>query len=272
MKPGYGRAATVEPTSAEHRYASMWEAVDLASAPAQAPVAFGGELNPESLLAAYRHGVYPFPADTADHRLINEVAYQADVEAGRIRLLPGSGEPFSVAWCSPDPRPLIRAGEAHLPRSLRKQLRNKLDWTTTVDRCFERVVLRCRANREHRWLTDTLVAALCALHERGHAHSVEVWDGDDLAGGTFGVRAGSVFSADSQFTVRSGAGRVAVADLARRFAEAGGVAVDVQHDGDHARSLGARPVPRPRYLHLLRTPADGPELSRERLPARRLAE
>ncbi|MGN9809483.1 leucyl/phenylalanyl-tRNA--protein transferase [Micromonospora sp. BQ11] len=259
-------------TPALVRYASMWDAVDVAAAPAADPVAFGDDLHPDALLAAYQHGVYPFPADGPEHRLVNELTYASAVEAGRVKVLPGSAEPFSVAWCSPDPRPLILTGQVHLQRSLAKQLRGRLAWTTTVDRCFRHVVLRCRENRTHRWLTDELVAGLFGLHERGHAHSVEVWDGDDLVGGTFGVRTGSIFSADSQFTRRSGAAKVAVADLARRFAEVGGVAIDVQHDGDHVRRLGARPVPRSRYLELLRAPVGDRALPLDRLPARRLAE
>jgi leucyl/phenylalanyl-tRNA---protein transferase len=246
--------------------------IDLSATPAQGPVAFGGSLRPGDLLVAYRHGLYPFPADGVEHRFVNELTYGPQVEAGRINVFPSPGDPFSVAWCSPDPRPLIRPGSAHLSSSLRKQLRNKLDWTTTVDRCFRRVVLHCREGRSPRWLTDDLVEGLCGLHDQGYAHSVEVWDGAELAGGMFGVLAGPVFSADSQFGLRSGAATVAVADLARRFADAGGLAVDVQQDGEQVQRLGARPVPRSQYLELLRTPTEPAPLCPDRLPARRLAE
>jgi leucyl/phenylalanyl-tRNA---protein transferase len=259
-------------TPAVRDHAAVWESLDLSRAPADGPVAFGHDLSPASLLAAYRHGVYPFPAETIEHRLINELTYEADVRSGRVRLLPGDGDPYAIAWCSPDPRPLIPTEQAHLPRSLRQQLRNKVDWTTTVDFCFQRVVLRCRTGRAERWLTDELVAGLNALHERGHAHSVEVWDGDELVAGTFGVHLGAVFSADSQFTVRSGAAKVAIADLARRFAEIGGQAIDVQHDGDHVRSLGAHAMPRARYLQLLRAQVEPKAIHTGPLPARRLAE
>jgi leucyl/phenylalanyl-tRNA--protein transferase len=110
------------------------------------------------------------------------------------------------------------------------------------------------------------------LHEDGHAHSVEVWDGEELVGGTFGVRIGGVFSADSQFTLVSGASKVAIACLVRRMAESGGVAVDVQHDGDHARLLGAVPIPRARYLELLRDNASSASvMPADPLPARGLA-
>jgi leucyl/phenylalanyl-tRNA--protein transferase len=253
-----------------HRTA-LWEAVDPATAPADGPVAFGGDLRPETLLGAYRHGLYPFPADAAEHRLFNELSYEPEVAEGRVKLLAGSPEPYALAWCSPDPRPLILLEQAHIQRSLRRQLR-KTTWTTTVDACFERVTAGCREGRAQRWLTDELLAGLGRLHESGHAHSVEVWEEGELIGGTFGVRTGPVFSADSQFTRRSGAGKVAVTDLTRRFAEAGGAAIDVQHDGQHARLLGARPVPRTRYLELLHASHQEMALNTEEQPASRLAD
>jgi leucyl/phenylalanyl-tRNA---protein transferase len=252
--------------------AFRWESLDLARAPASGPVAFHDDLSPESLLEAYRYGLYPMPTGTDEQRVLYEITLEAEVASGRVVIPCGATDPYVVGWWSPDPRPLLPAGEPHLQRSLRQQLRNRFEWTTTLDACFDRVVEHCRAGREPRWLTDELVAALGMLHEAGHAHSVEVWDGDQLIGGTFGVRIGGIFSADSQFTLRSGAAKVAVADLARRFAEVGGVAVDVQHDGDHVRRLGARPVPRVEYLRLLdRHAGDGGILPTGRLPARRLA-
>ncbi|REE99879.1 leucyl/phenylalanyl-tRNA--protein transferase [Thermomonospora umbrina] len=254
---------------------SIWSSLDLARAPSDGPVAFHDDLGPECLLDAYRHGLYPFPTATAERRALRRRAYRADVAAGRIRVLDGAGDrdPYAVAWCSPDPRPVILVDRARAQRSLRQHLRNRVDWRTTVDACFDRVLEHCRADRDPRWMTDALCASMRRLHEAGHAHSVEVWDGDELIGGTYGVRVGRVFSADSQFTLRSGAGKVAVADLVRRFAEAGGTAVDVQQDGDHARLLGARLVPRSRYLALLRAGDAGVgALPTGPLPARRLAD
>ncbi|MFC5654241.1 leucyl/phenylalanyl-tRNA--protein transferase [Streptomyces nogalater] len=253
------------------RTRGSWEALDVLGGPADGPVAFGGDLGPQSLLAAYRRGLYPFPAATAEQRIVNELMYEAEVEAGVVKVLPGCDDPYSIAWCSPDPRPVIHVERARLQRSLRRQLRSTPDWTTTADRCFERVVRQCRTGRSEQWLTDDLLRGLCVLHGLGHAHSVEVWEGDELIGGTFGVRVGGVFSADSQFTLRSGAGKTAVADLVRRFAAAGGRAVDVQRDGDHVRLLGARPVPREGYLALLAGRHEPRPLPTGRLPARRLA-
>ncbi|WP_371663537.1 leucyl/phenylalanyl-tRNA--protein transferase [Streptomyces sp. NBC_00280] len=250
---------------------SAWGLLDLATAPTDGPVAFGNDLNPWSLLDAYRQGLYPFPATTVEHRLINELSYESDVAAGRIALQTGSRDPYGVAWCSPDPRPVIPVAQAHIQRSLRRQLRG-VAWTATADVCFERVVAQCREGRTESWLTDELLASLTRLHECGYAHSVEIWDGDDLIGGVYGVRIGAVFSADSQFTLRSGAGKAAVAELTRRFAEAGGIAVDVQRDSDHIRLLGARPIPRAQYLELLRTPHRPSPLRTGRRPVRLLTD
>jgi leucyl/phenylalanyl-tRNA--protein transferase len=243
-----------------------WDALELTTAPADGPVAFRDDLSPAALLDAYRHGLYPFPADTEEQKILSELSYEGVVPAL------GGGDPYAVAWCSPDPRPVIFTRQVRMQRSLRQQLRNKVDWTTTFDACFDRVVEHCRTGREPRWLTDRLVAGLRELHEAGHAHSVEVWDGDELIAGTFGVRIGGVFSADSQFTLRSGAAKVAVACLVRRVADSGGVAVDVQHDGGHAKLIGAVPVPRAEYLALLaKHRDDDAAMPAEELPARRLA-
>ncbi len=250
---------------------SAWEHLDLAAAPADGPVAFGDDLSPGSLLDAYRQGLYPFPTATVEHRLLNELGYESEVAAGRIGLQTGSRDPYGVAWCSPDPRPVIPVAQARIQRSLRRQLRG-VDWTTTADACFEQVVAQCREGRTECWLTDELLASLTRLHECGYAHSVEVWDGDELIGGVFGMRIGAVFSADSQFTLRSGAGKAAVAELTRRFAEAGGIAVDVQRDSDHIRLLGARPIPRTQYLELLRTPHRPSPLRTGRRPVQLLTD
>lgn len=242
-----------------------WDFLNLSGAPAEGPVAFRDDLSPSVLLAAYRHGLYPFPADTEEQKILSELSYEGVVPA----LGP---DPYGVAWCSPDPRPVIFVNQVRIQRSLRKQLRNKVNWTTTVNQCFDRVVEQCRVGREPRWLTDPLVASLRQLHADGHAHSVEVWEGSVLVGGTFGVRMGGIFSADSQFMLRSGAAKVAVACLARRVADSGGVAVDVQHDGGHAKLIGAVPVPRAEYLSLLARHSSAGALVTDPLPARRLAE
>ena len=150
-------------------------------------------------------------------------------------------------------------------------MRRGHEWTTT-DTAFERVAEQCRAGREPRWLTDTLLESLIALHEKGWAHSVEVWADGELIGGAFGVAVGPALSGDSIFGRRPEAARIAVADLAARFAAAGGELIDAQWDSPFLRSLGARPMPRAEYLARLTGPAERVVLAGQPQPARRLLE
>ncbi|WP_371501629.1 leucyl/phenylalanyl-tRNA--protein transferase [Kitasatospora sp. NBC_00374] len=254
------------------RTTDWWHTLAVSAAPADAPAAFCADLGADSLLAAYRSGLFPMPAADEYGRWMNEALYEDRVATGAIAVPGGDGElPYQVAWWSPDPRPVLIPGQARLGRRLARRLRNRLDWSTSVDRDFGRVVSQCAAGREPRWLTEELRRSLLALHERGWAHSVEVWQGPELVGGAFGVRAGPVLSLDSMFHRRPDASRVAVADLATRFGAVGGRLLDVQWDSPHIRSLGARPVPRQDYLDLLRSgPPVGPPAT-DLLPAARLA-
>jgi leucyl/phenylalanyl-tRNA--protein transferase len=237
-----------------------WADLDLSQAVREGPVAFGGGISPDELLAAYQAGAFPLPATDDATRALHQSTSAEGVAAGRIPFVgPRTGDPWAVAWWSPDPRPVLYPAEVHLSRRFARHLRNRLNWTTTLDLDFERVVHECRAGREPLWLTDDLIRSLVRLHEKGRAHSVEVWDGEELIGGVFGVRLGPVFSMDSMFGRRVGAAQVAVADLGLRFAQAGGAVLDAQWDSPHARTLGAVPLSRARYLALLRD-RDCPEL------------
>jgi leucyl/phenylalanyl-tRNA--protein transferase len=251
-----------------------WETLDLREAATDGPVAFCADLSPDGLLAAYRAGLYPFPASDEYTRALNEVVFADQVQEGRIRIVGDeSADPYAVSWWSPDPRPVLPVSATHLSRSLARRLRNRLPWSTSLDRRFEGVVRECRAGRAPLWLTDELIEGLVRLHDLGHAHSVEVWEDGDLIGGVFGLRLGPVFSMDSMFFHRPGASKVAVTDLAARFAQAGGELLDAQRDSPHVRDLGAVLVPREQYLrHLHRTGPDGLPMPTATLPARRLAE
>ncbi|MFJ7176300.1 leucyl/phenylalanyl-tRNA--protein transferase [Streptomyces massasporeus] len=251
-----------------------WEALDVLKAAPDGPVAFSADLGPASLLAAYRAGVYPFPASDEYTRALNEVVFADQVQEGRIPLVGEEpADPFTVSWWSPDPRPVLPVSAPHLSRSLARRLRNGLSWSTSLNQEFERVVRECRGDRVPLWLTDELIATLVHLHELGHAHSVEVWEDGNLVGGVFGLRIGSVFSMDSMFFQRPGASKVAVSDLAARFAQAGGELLDAQRDSPHVRELGGIPMPREQYVRCLRrTPCDSLPMPTATLPARRLAE
>jgi leucyl/phenylalanyl-tRNA--protein transferase len=220
------------------------------------PVAIGGALSPELLLAAYRGGCFCQPTDDPDEAEANRAIYQFDVRDGAIPVLPGRPDPYAVLWWDPDTRFVIPVDEIRLGRSLRHSIRAN-DWTTTLDGDFDAVVAGCRAGRDPTWLTDELVAALRALHEAGWLHSVEVWQASALVGGLFGCALGKVFVMDSTFHRRPDAGKVAIADLARRVRHGGIRLLDGQVRAGYTLRLGAVPMSRQVYRAALGT-AGGP--------------
>jgi leucyl/phenylalanyl-tRNA---protein transferase len=193
-------------------------------------LAFGADLEPGTLLAAYRAGVFPMP-------------------------LTGVRE---MTWFSPDPRGIVPLGEFRPSRSLRRSARR---FTVTADTAFAAVIAGCADRRRPgAWITKEVRAAYERLHALGWAHSVEVWDeAGTLAGGLYGVEIGGLFAAESKFHVRTDASKVALAALVARLRVAGGARLlDVQWTTPHLISLGARDVPRPEYLRLLRAALDEP--------------
>jgi leucyl/phenylalanyl-tRNA--protein transferase len=252
------------------RYYPDWESFTIAPNASDGPVAFGADLSPGSVLGAYKNGIFPFPAPDEYARHSNEFRYEDQVSDGVIGLVGSTHEdPYGVAWWSPDPRPVINVGHVHLGRNVRKRLRSGRE-RTTANASFRRVAQECRTGREPRWFTDTLLETMVALHEEGWAHSIEVWQDDELIGGAFGIGVGVVLSGDSMFSRRPDAARIAVADMAARFAAAGGTLIDAQWDSPFLRSLGAEPVPRDHYLPVLTASAERRALPQLPLPAGRL--
>jgi leucyl/phenylalanyl-tRNA--protein transferase len=160
-----------------------------------------------------------------------------------------------------------------ISRSLARTLR-RCGFETTVDDAFESVVEGCREPRPGEsgtWISDDLAAAYADLHRCGHAHSLEVWDGDRLVGGIYGVLVGGIFCGESMFHRTTDASKIALADLTARLIEAGAGLLEVQHATPHLRSLGAIEIPRTVYLHLLEELRDDEvHLLRNRLPVSRL--
>ena len=235
-----------------------------------APVAFSADLSPASVLGAYRRGIVPLPASGDYFRTLNEIRYEDQVAAGTIAIVgDDAGDPYEVAWWSPDPRPVIGVGHVHVGRNVRKRLRHDA-LATSANAAFVQVAEACRAGREPRWLTDPLLDTLTVLHGQGWAHSIEVWRDDQLVGGAIGIGIGGVISGDSLFGRQPGAAAIAVADMSARLMAASGVLIDAQWDGALLRSLGAAPMARERYLALLRRQAGPLALPAERLPAERL--
>ncbi|WTU03491.1 leucyl/phenylalanyl-tRNA--protein transferase [Kitasatospora sp. NBC_00070] len=219
--------------------------MDLSEAPTDGPVAFGGVLDAATLLGACRAGLFPFPAADPVLAAFNEARW-----AGGRAPLVGGADPYALAWWSPDPRPVLPVA--------RLRARRRTGLHCTVGRAFGRVLEECRTGREPRWMTDELLAALEQLHRDGRAVSGEVWEGEELVGGAYGIRVGPVLSLDSMFHRRPGAGSLALAELATRFGAVGGRLLDAQWDSPHVRSLGAELLPRERYLTVLREPDTPP--------------
>jgi len=195
-------------------------------------VAVGADLEPGTLLDAYRTGLFPMPV-------------------GRRRL----------AWFSPDPRAVLPPGAAHVSRSLRRVARR---FEVSCDTCFEDVVRGCAdPTRPHGWIDEAIVEAYAELHRMGWAHSVEVWSDGDLVGGLYGVSIGAFFAGESMFHRATGASKVALVVADRIVAGGTGSLFDVQWATDHLRSMGVVEVSRAAYLEHLRiaTAAPGPQWS-----------
>ena len=126
-----------------------------------------------------------------------------------------------LPWWSPDPRGVIPVGGVHVSRTSRWRLRTS-GWTATLDHAFTAVVRGCARGGPNGWITPELVALYTELHQLGWAHSSEVWDGDELVGGHFGLLVGAVYVCDSMFHVRTDASKIALVDADARLAEAGG--------------------------------------------------
>lgn len=184
-------------------------------------LAFGGDLSPLRLLAAYRRGIFPWFS---------------------------AGEP--ILWWSPDPRCVFHTRRLHINRSLRRQLAGK-HWRLTIDHAFAEVMRACAAPRAidtGTWITLDMIDAYVRLHELGHAHSVEVWDGERLVGGIYGVAAGRLFCGESMFSAESGGSKIALVALARLLHEMDYPLLDTQVSNPHTLGLGAIEMPRAVFL------------------------
>lgn len=184
-------------------------------------VAVGGNLAPETLLRAYRAGVFPW--------------FDA-------------GDP--VLWWSPDPRAIIELERFHVPRRLARTLRSGR-FHTTINRAFADVIRGCANRPNGSWITREMIAAYERLHARGHAHSVEAWVGAELAGGIYGVALGGLFAGESMFTRITDGSKVALAALVRRLRERGFTLFDIQMRTEHTARFGAVEIPRDDYLRRL---------------------
>lgn len=227
------RPSSVQPRPAVEPPGSRWvfpdDPADLAAAAGEAEViGVGADLEPGTLLAAYRAGVFPMPA-------------------GRV----GRGR---IAWWSPDPRGVILVGQPdglRVSRSLRKSCQR---FEIRIDSAFDQVLASCADRRRPgAWIDPDIAQAYQRLHRLGWVHSVEAWDAEGrLAGGLYGVAIGGLFAGESMFHHQTDASKVALVGLVGLMREAGSSLLDVQWATSHLASLGAMAVSRTRYHALLR--------------------
>ncbi len=203
--------------------ATRWVFPPAATADEFGVVGVGADLEPGTLLAAYRSGLFPMPV----------------------------GDRGPMGWWSPDPRGVLPLDGLRVTRSLRQSCRR---YDVTADRDFAAVIGTCAAlERDGRWITRDIVDAYTRLHELGWAHSVEVWDdAGRLVGGLYGIAIGGFFAGESMFHLARDASKVALVGLVGILRAGGAVLLDVQWTTDHLATLGAVDVARPRYLELLR--------------------
>jgi leucyl/phenylalanyl-tRNA--protein transferase len=248
--------------------AAVFEALDVAAAD-RALIAVGGTLDPPTLIAAYRAGCFPWPSTGPHERSLERQARRL-VRSGAVPLLPGTDG--LVPWCSPEPRAVLLADRVVVSRSLRRTLRRS-GWTTTGDTAFEAVLAGCAdRGEEGTWITDRMRAGYVELHRAGVAHSLEVWDGDRLVGGLYGVLTGRVFSGESMFHTETDASKAALVDLCDRLLEAGVVLIDTQQPTEHLAAMGQVLVHRAEYLQVLTALRDDVAvLPTDRRPVARLA-
>jgi leucyl/phenylalanyl-tRNA---protein transferase len=246
----------------------FFEQLDVAGAPREL-VALGGTLDVPTILAAYRAGCFPWPA-TGPYEAKLERDARRLVRRGEVPLVPGTDHTsLLMPWMSPHPRPVLLPDRVKVNRSLRKRLRH-CGWETTMDQAFDTVIDGC-ADRESTWITPGMHAAYRALHRAGVAHSLEVWSGDDLVGGLYGVQTGRVFSGESMFHRTADASKVGVVDLCQRFVEAGVVLIDTQDESDHMARLGQVLLHRDDYIDVVHHFRDDPaDLRGDRRPVARL--
>ncbi|WDN89077.1 leucyl/phenylalanyl-tRNA---protein transferase [Desulfosarcina sp. BuS5] len=189
-------------------------------------LAVGGDLSPERLLLAYRQGIFPWFSDE---------------------------EP--LLWWSPDPRLVLYPEELKVSKSLKKTIKHGR-FHITADTSFDRVIKACalvkRNNNEGTWIVDEMIKAYSLLHEAGFAHSIEAWYQGELAGGLYGVSLGRCFFGESMFTHVSNASKAAFVRLVEYLKRFSFDFIDCQVTTKHLVSLGAREIPRSRFLGQLK--------------------
>ena len=219
--------------------AESFPAVEKALQEPNGLLAAGGDLDPDRLLAAYRRGIFPWF---------------------------GADQP--ILWWCPDPRAVLLPEEFRPSRSLRRRLRSG-EYRVSVDQAFAEVIALCAQTREQSgtWITPAMIAAYTTLHQRGIAHSIEVWAHEELAGGLYGINLGGVFFGESMVSLRTDASKVATAKLVALALGTGIAMIDCQVPNDHLASLGSRSIARTTFLKRLTQLVDEAPVTRVKAAA-----
>lgn len=187
-------------------------------------LAAGGDLTPERLLNAYRHGIFPWCS---------------------------AGDP--ILWWSPDPRMVLFPEEFKVSHSLNKTLRRG-KYEVRVDSQFEQIMRACASPRDEQngtWIQEDMIEAYVRLHQMGHAHSIETWMENELVGGLYGVSIGRMFYGESMFSRKTDASKIALGHLTAQLKRWNFGMIDCQMNTPHLASLGAREIPREQFLNRL---------------------
>ena len=199
--------------------------VEMASA--EGILAFGGDLQPQRLILAYRSGIFPW---------YNE------------------GEP--IIWYSPEMRMVLFPEELYISKSMRR-LMAKNEFTLSWNKAFEEVIDQCqkspRKDQLGTWITEDMKQAYIKLHKMGFAKSIEVWREDELIGGLYGIDLGHVFCGESMFSKVSNTSKLAFIHLVQELQKKEYKLIDCQVYNEHLESLGAREIPRSEFMGFLRT-------------------
>lgn len=187
-------------------------------------LAVGGDLEPETLLCAYKNGIFPwFDSDTP------------------------------ILWWCPDPRAILEFNNLYVSKRLARTLRGD-KFQVTFNQDFDEVVKGCAYRPEEgTWITPEVAKAYGKFHQLGHAHSVEVWQNGSLVGGLYGVAIGGLFAGESMFSTVSDASKIALVALVDRLKQKGFQLFDLQIINDHTSMMGATEIPRDSYLARIKT-------------------
>jgi leucyl/phenylalanyl-tRNA--protein transferase len=174
----------------------------------------------------------------------------------RLGVFPMAMEDDSIAWFSPDPRAIIPLENFHVPHALRR-LFSKNVFEIKIDKAFAEVIRQC-AKREDTWINHEIIESYERLRELGHAHSIEAWTNDKLAGGLYGVAVGGAFFGESMFHRVRDASKIALVGLVEHLRARKFVLLDTQWSTPHLEQFGAIEIPRSQYLKLLNRAMDLP--------------